>query len=45
MDNKENINYTLGIDKNLDKTLTNSTKFNIRTNSLSGLANDLDMEK
>jgi hypothetical protein len=45
MNNKENMNYTLSKDKNLDKAFTNSTKFNIRTNNISGLANDLDMEK
>ncbi len=45
MDNKENIAFSLGIQKNMDKTLTNSNKINIRASNINGLVNDLDMEK
>lgn len=45
MDNKENIAFSLGIQKNVDKTLTNSNKINIRASNINGLVNDLDMEK
>lgn len=45
MENKENIGYPFSLDKNMDKTLTNSTKLQIKTSSITTLAGELDMEK
>ena len=45
MEDKENIGFGIGIDKNMDKILTNSTKLQIKTGSITSLVNELDMEK
>lgn len=45
MEDKENLGFAVGLDKNIDKILTNSTKLQIKTGSINSLVNELDMEK
>lgn len=42
MDNKENLGFTIGVDKNIDKSFSNTIRMSIKPSNICSMVTELD---